>query len=160
MSWELLKNSNDWAQYKQAAVGRFKTVVGGLRVDWSAGPLSYPCLVDTFVPVRGVPRLASAYVYAEDAKKLFTPDEPSPTITKVNTVGPEQKQFNDDLLAHVMAIGQILVSKGVASTAEYQTQFLRASADIDQAAAKQLDEALDEIREEGPQEDIGDSDGS
>jgi hypothetical protein len=153
--WHLVHNEDGWAEYKR----QVEQELGGDVVQWGSGPSEFPCLATSFSPRPG--KVVSCYVFLGEAVKLIQAaghdiQVDSGPVTAVNTVGPEQSEFNKSIWAHVRALIKICKDIGVIkSDDDYQRAYDVALSEVDQDEAEQSRSLLDGLNTDEDEDDDG-----
>lgn len=137
--WFLVHNEQEWSEYK----AKTSQQVSDEAVQWGEGPSEFPCLVTSFSPSAA--KVVSCYLFIAEARKLLEAGglqviDPADKVKAVNTVGPNQAEFNRSMWAHIRTLIEIGKATGLITDDEYYKRVYDAQlneVDQDEADAKQ-----------------------
>ncbi len=151
----LLRCPDDWVQYRRALCHESNIDFDGTR--WGHGPQLYPCLALSYVVPNSRPqRVATCYVYPDDARRLLMASGPmqgmvaipvgavaaGPHATVLKPAsGPDEATADTlrSLSAHVMALVSELVAIRATTEERYEKEYTRFLALADQVVSERAD---------------------
>ena len=121
----LIQDAEDWERFKV----QFTRANQSAIQTW-ATPAEYPCMAAaTLVGTK----VRTCFFYLADAVILCqahgigfdkaSEAKSSPEVVAVNTIGPEQKDFNLSLSAHIMTLMRFMIETGICKTDGYERAY-------------------------------------
>lgn len=140
--WYIVHNEQEWTEYK----ARLSPQVSENAVQWGQGPTEFPCLVTSYAPSSS--KVVSCYVFLKEARALLEAGglqvvDPGATVTAVNTVGPDQAEFNRSMWAHIRTLIQICKDTGLMNDDHYKNVYDAQLNEVDQDSAESSQSLLD-----------------
>ncbi len=133
--WFLVHNEQEWIEYK----ARVSPQSSENAVQWGEGPSEFPCLVTSYS--QNASKMVSCYLFLAEARKLIEAGglqvvDPADKVQAVNTVGPQQAEFNRSMWAHIRTMIQSGKDTGwITNDGYYQSMYDAQLNEVDQDEA-------------------------